>query len=105
MAGHPQPFDRTKNQTLSNIATVVRGEIADMQASVHKMPGKACMHALNSALALIELHKRKPTKRSAKQASAVARDTLQMMITFVKMGGRISFTDPEEKRANDDGRA
>ena len=105
MVMKPRPFDRTKNQTLRNIATVVRGEIADMKASVHKTPGKACMHALNSAFALIELHKRRPTKKSEKQSKAVAQDTIQMMITFMKLGGRISFTDPEKPGETTDGAA
>lgn len=92
------PSEPSRKQTLRNIATVVRGEIADMKESVHKTPGKACMHALNSAFALIELHKRRPTKHSEKQSKAVARDTIQMMVTFMKMGGRISFTDPPENK-------
>lgn len=99
------PSEPSRKQTLRNIATVVRGEIEDMKESVHKTPGKACMHALNSAFALIELHKKRPTKQSEKQSKTVALGLVNMMTTFMKLGGRISFTDPEEKHANDNARA
>lgn len=91
-------FDRTRKQTIRNIAAVVRGEIKDMQASVQKAPGKACMHALNTVFALVELHKKRPTKQSEKQSKSVALETMYMMLTFMKLGGRISFTDPPENK-------
>ena len=98
MAGHPHNFDRSTKQTIRNIAAMVRGEIKDMQASVQQAPGKACMHALNNAFALLELHKLRPTKRSDKQSKAVALGTMDMLATFLKLGGRISFTDPPENK-------
>lgn len=94
----PQPFDRSPEQNLRNIAAAVRGEIEDMKASVQKTPGKACMHAMNTAFALIELHKQRPNKKSARQMRKVALELAIMMTTFMKIGGRISFTDPPENK-------